>query len=154
MSTGSPILDNVIAGAILAVALWILAKVGQGLLHAREIFGRFNDRWGLRLARSELVHVRMLVSDRGEVISFTASRLFIWLVIFSVGLMFGWLALIGHTLFAAPFIFALVVLLYLVALHTYAVMHWSKQPEKYIPIIEQRVERLEKLLASSQLLKE
>ena len=144
MSTGQPILDNVIAGILIAMIFWTSAKAGKLVSLASAAVSRISSRYGLRLARHDLNLVQKILADRNEEVRFMLARLLLLFLVLSVDLVFVSIALIDQAMvIAAPLICMVTLMLYFVALHSYAVIHWTRHPERFVPIIEGCVKRHE-----------
>lgn len=149
MDSTHQIAINLISSFLFVVLFATFRYARQMVLRLSNGVARFNDRWGLALAQRELSDVQALSQDPAAFAKFGFSRLFLWLSIFSVGLMIGWLGLLGLAWLAIPFAFLVATALYLVALHTFAVMSWSGQPQTFVPIVHGRIDRLERRLAAA-----
>lgn len=142
MSSWQPSLESILSNLAAALLLWCLFKAGKLGMHLGGLAATINDRWGLRLAQKDLAQILACQRDRQEIFHFTLIGFGYWLTAASAGFLFLTLALIGHGRFVAPIIFLICALLYLIAVRTTGLIYWSRNPDKFVPILQQRIERI------------
>lgn len=142
MSLWQPTFESVFANLIAAVVVYFLIQARKLVIHLGTVAAAINDRWGLRLAQQDLVQLQACVADRQEVFHFALIRVGYWVTMLSAGLLLSTLAFIGHAMFVAPFVFLIGVALYLIAVQTTGLIYWSRNPDKFVPILQGRVNRI------------
>lgn len=143
MSLWLPTFPDIVENLIILAVIYFLVRARDLVIHLGGLVAAVNDRWGLRMAQRDFEQLQACAEDRQEIFHFALVRAGYWVTTLSAGFLFATLALMGHALFVAPIVFLIGLVLYLIAVQTTGLIHWSRHPDKFVPILQARIERIE-----------